>query len=1150
MLQNVLKFFLGTSHERQLKKIQPRVVAINELEPKMKKLSDDELKGKTAEFKQKLDNGAKLDDILHEAFAVCREGGRRALGMRHYDVQLIGGIVLHSGKIAEMRTGEGKTLVATLACYLNALEGKGVHVVTVNDYLAKRDAEWMGRLYGFLGLTTGVIVPQQSDAAKKAAYRSDITYGQNNEFGFDYLRDNMKFSIHDYAQRELNFAIVDEVDSILVDEARTPLIISGDNQVPSDKYVRIAAVMPRLRKDEHYVLDEKNHQVALTEEGIELAQQLLVERKIIQNENLYDPANLEALHIFNQSLRAHTLYKRDQQYMVTPGQEVVIIDEFTGRTLAGRRWSDGLHQAVEAKEGVAIKPENRTLATISFQNLFRLYKKLSGMTGTADTEAEEFHKIYSLDVVAIPTNKPILRKDADDLVYKTEREKFKAVFDDLMTCRERGQPVLVGTTSVEKNEALSRMLQKAGVPHNVLNAKQHEMEAFVVAQAGRKGSITIATNMAGRGTDILLGGNPEMLGRTEVMMAARQPGNEALLADKDALEAAVHEAQKKYEAICAAEKKEVLAAGGLQIIGTERHESRRIDNQLRGRAGRQGDPGASRFYLSLEDDLMRIFAGERIQGMMETLGMEEGVPIEHPWVTRSVENAQKKVEERNFDIRKNLLEYDDVMNQQRKSIYTLRRQVLEGQYRTVPTDDEKKAGIEPRPIVDKVHEPYVKQARTVVERMVKLHGAPLPPADADAAARDQWVRQAIEGKLSDVKEVRTAALERNVYDAFGCRSPLSAQGAGASGVEKMAKDPAALVEHFVEVVSMSLTEQRERLLDLTDDLVGAMIEKYTPPNKHFEDWDVKSLKSSYKTQFGIEATAADKIADAELLAQRLYDDAEAIVLKKDKEIPPEVFYRVFRNFYLREIDRQWLEHLSAMEQLRDGIGLRSFGQRDPKKEYKKEGYELFVQMTESIRSAVAANVFRLEVVSEQDARRLEEQRRREVEANQAKMRAPFGEAPIGAGMGPVPMGAGGAPAAAPGAAAQGPRLSAAQLAALQGLRQQQAAAQAAMLQRMSAAGPAPRTSSPGAAPAASSPARASAAPAAAQPQAAQPAARMSAPPKVETVKRDKPKVGRNDPCWCGSGKKYKNCHMKTDGAGGEAGAAAAAVDEEKKTAEG
>jgi preprotein translocase subunit SecA len=1115
MLQNALKFFFGTSHERQIKKIQPRVAAINELEPKFKKLSDDDLRAKTASFKERLGNGEDLNAILNEAFAVCREGGKRALGMRHYDVQLIGGIVLHEGKIAEMKTGEGKTLVATLPCYLNALEGKGVHVVTVNDYLARRDAEWMGKLYNFLGLTVGVIAPQQNDASKKAAYRADITYGQNNEFGFDYLRDNMKFSIYDYGQRELNFAIVDEVDSILIDEARTPLIISGDNQVPSDKYQRITQIIPRLRKDDHYSLDEKQHSVSLTEEGIELAQQMLFERKIITNENLFDPANLEPLHIFNQSLRAHTLYKRDQQYLVSPGGEVVIIDEHTGRTLSGRRWSDGLHQAVEAKEGVGIKPENRTLATISFQNLFRLYKKLSGMTGTADTEAEEFHKIYTLAVVSIPTNKPINRKDADDLVYKTEREKFKAVYEDILTCQERGQPVLVGTTSVEKSEALHRMLEKAGLPHEVLNAKQHEREAYVVAQAGRKGSVTIATNMAGRGTDILLGGNPEMLGRFEVMATA----DEVLRADKDALEAAVKEAQTKYEGICAAEKKEVIAAGGLQIIGTERHESRRIDNQLRGRAGRQGDPGASRFYLSLEDDLMRIFAGERIQSMMETLGMEEGVPIEHPWVTRSVENAQKKVEERNFDIRKNLLEYDDVMNQQRKSIYTLRRQVLEGQYRTVPTDDEKKKGVLPKTMVEKVHEPYVKSVRPVIERMIKLHGAQslgakgligAPPAqDAPQADRDSWVRTVFERKLEEVKEVRTATLERAIYDAFGCRMEL----------EEYKEDAPALAKHLTDEVSMSLTEQRERLLDLTDDIVAALVHRFCPKNKHFEDWDLHGLEAAFKEQFNLKASGLGQVVDPDGMEMRLFEDAEAVILKKDKDIPPEIFYRLFRNFYLREIDKQWLEHLASMEQLRDGIGLRGYGQRDPKKEYKKEGYDIFVSMTESIRATVASNMYRLEVVKEEDARKLEEQRRREVEAQQAKMRDAGGKSE-------------------PGAVPGGPQLSPAQVAALQAAQRNRGAAQAMMsgapVARSSAApAQAPRPSQPGAAP-----------------QQAQAQQRMSAPPKVETVKRDKPKVGRNDPCWCGSGKKYKNCHQRDDekGASAPAGSTASAAAADEKTA--
>ncbi len=1110
MLQNVLKFFFGTSHERQIKKIQPRVVAINELEPQIKKLSDDDLRAKTAAFRQRLDNGEPLDGVLNEAFAVAREGGKRVLGMRHYDVQLVGGIVLHDGKIAEMKTGEGKTLVATLPCYVNALEGKGVHVVTVNDYLARRDAEWMGKLYNFLGLTVGVIAPQQNDAAKKAAYRADITYGQNNEYGFDYLRDNMKFSIYDYAQRELNFAIVDEVDSILIDEARTPLIISGDNQVPSDKYLRITQIIPRLRKDDHYSLDEKQHSVSLTEEGIELAQQMLHERGIIENENLFDPSNLEPLHIFNQSLRAHTLYKRDQQYLVSPDGKVVIIDEHTGRTLSGRRWSDGLHQAVEAKEGVPIQPENRTLATISFQNLFRLYKKLSGMTGTADTEAEEFHKIYTLSVVSVPTNKPINRKDADDLVYKTEREKFKAVYEDIVVCQERGQPVLVGTTSVEKSEALARMLDKAGVAFNLLNAKQHEREAYVVAQAGRKGAVTIATNMAGRGTDILLGGNPEMLGRHEVMTTA----DEALLADKDLLEAAVKETQAKYEGICSAEKKEVIAAGGLQIIGTERHESRRIDNQLRGRAGRQGDPGASRFYLSLEDDLMRIFAGDRIQGMMETLGMEEGIPIEHPWVTRSVENAQKKVEERNFDTRKNLLEYDDVMNQQRKSLYTLRRQVLEGQYRTVPTDDEKKAGVTPKAMVEKVHEPYVKAVRAVIERMIKLHGAQslaaqivggkalitAPPlADAPQTERDSWLRSVFDQKLDHVKEVRVQALERGVYDAFGCRVDI----------EDLRTDPKALADHLTEEVSMSLTEQRERLLDLTDDIVASLVHRFCPKNKHFEDWDLPGLEKTFHEQFNLQASGLGQVIDPDGMEMRLFEDAEAVILKKDKEIPPEIFYRLFRNFYLREIDKQWLEHLSSMEQLRDGIGLRGYGQRDPKKEYKKEGYDIFVGMTESIRATVASNMFRLELVREEDARRLEEQRRREVEAQQAKMR--------GAGVGD--------PAAV--VTAGGGQLSPAQMAALQANARNRGAAQAMMA---GTASPVQRTSVP------SQPPRPGA-------QSAQ--QRMSAPAKVETVKRDKPKVGRNDPCWCGSGKKYKNCHQREDEKGAPAPAASVVAPEEK-----
>ncbi|MFO0022026.1 MAG: preprotein translocase subunit SecA [Deltaproteobacteria bacterium] len=1159
MIQAFLQKIFGTSHERQLKKIQPRVNAINELEPKIQKLTDEQLRQRTAEMREKIDRGAKLDDVLIDAFAVCREGGKRALNMRHYDVQLIGGMVLHDGKIAEMKTGEGKTLVATLACYLNALSGKGVHVVTVNDYLAKRDQEWMGRLYGFLGLSSGVVYPQQSDAEKKAAYRADITYGQNNEFGFDYLRDNMKFSIHDYAQRELNFAIVDEVDSILVDEARTPLIISGEGQPASAKYAQIAELMPKLRKDEHYVLDEKNHQVSMTDEGIELAQSMLFERKIIAVPNLFDLANLEAIHILQQSLRAHTLYKRDQHYLVAPDQKVVIVDEFTGRTLAGRRWSDGLHQAVEAKERVPIQSESRTLATISFQNYFRLYRKLAGMTGTADTEAPEFHKIYNLEVVVIPTNKPIKRIDYDDLVYKTEREKFKAVFEHIVECNKAGQPVLVGTTSVEKSEALAKMLDKKGVPYNLLNAKQHEREAYVVAQAGRKGAITIATNMAGRGPDILLGGNPEMLGRMEVLDRARAEiaalgdgyrgpigpspaeGDAGppvpLLDDKVRFDAAVWDAQKKYEEICAREKKEVIAAGGLQIIGTERHESRRIDNQLRGRAGRQGDPGASRFYLSLEDDLMRIFGGDRIQTMMATLGMEEGVPIEHPWVTKSVENAQKKVEERNFDIRKNLLEYDDVMNQQRKSVYTLRRQVLEGQYRTVPTEEERKAGKEPERVVSKARPEYTKQVQPMVEQMVRFHGGPpQPPPDASPEERDAWVKFVRSGPISEIKEVRAAAIERNLYESFGCRITVG----------KLAKEPEKLVAYLVEEVALSLTEQNERLLDLVEHLLLKSVEVHCPENKHPTDWDIRGLEESYKRVFGLKASA--KSGDLQELASRLYQDAETVLDKKESDIGPD-FLRMFRNFYLREIDRQWLEHLTTMEQLRDGIGLRGYGQRDPKKEYKKEGYDIFVNMTESCKEEVCKQMFAIKVVREDDIRRIEEDRRREADRQLGRLRAQhpgsinIQEAPAAqqvggravrpqAGLSPAQaaalaaaararqtLAAQGAGAVAPSPAsavqtaaapAAGASMSAAQIAALQA-----AAARAAALRSppvAAAASPRAEESGPGEGPASS----------------------VEASRAPDPIRRDKPKVGRNDPCWCGSGKKYKNCHMREDQAGGGA----------------
>ncbi|MFP6686398.1 MAG: preprotein translocase subunit SecA, partial [Polyangiaceae bacterium] len=673
--------------------MRPRVAKINALESKIEKLSDAELNAKTAEFKQRIENGESLEHLLVESFAVVREASKRVLGMRHFDVQLMGGMVLHKGGIAEMRTGEGKTLVATLPCYLNALSGKGVHVVTVNDYLATRDAEWMGQLHSFLGLEVGVVVNQQFDEDKRKAYQADITYGQNNEFGFDYLRDNMKFSALEYMQRPLNYAIIDEVDSILIDEARTPLIISGQPHKSSEKYHAVNELVPQLRNEEHYTLDEKGHSVTLTDEGVERAEQLLNEVGLLKREsgtsayrgktkrgNLYDPVNLETLHILNQSLRAHTLYKRDVNYMVRDG-EVLIIDEFTGRVLAGRRWSDGLHQAVESKENVSIKEENRTMATITFQNLFRLYDKLSGMTGTADTEAAEFHSTYELDTRVIPTNQPNIRDDQEDVVYKTEREKFTAVIEDILEHNGRGVPILVGTTSVEKSGAISRISSKRNIDHNVLNAKHHENEAFVVAQAGRKGSITVSTNMAGRGTDIVLGGNPEMLAKLKFREDDRDPDEET-----EAFENLVDELDEE----CNQQRQDILEAGGLFIIGTERHESRRIDNQLRGRAGRQGDPGKSRFFLSLEDDLMRIFAGDKVKSLMERMGMPDGEPIEHPWVTKSVENAQKKVEERNFDIRKNVLEYDDVMSAQRKTVYTLRQQLLAGRYEPEIYDDNGK----------------------------------------------------------------------------------------------------------------------------------------------------------------------------------------------------------------------------------------------------------------------------------------------------------------------------------------------------------------------------------------------------------------------------------------------------------------------------
>ncbi len=1056
MFNSVLKKVLGTKHEREVKRMQPTVAAISALEGEIQKLSDAQLRGKTAEFRQQIDNGASLDDLLVPAYAVAREAGKRVLGMRHYDVQLVGGIVLHQGKIAEMKTGEGKTLVATLACYLNGLEGKGVHVVTVNDYLASRDAEWMGKLYGFLGLSTGVVVPGQSNAVKKRAYNCDITYGQNNEFGFDYMRDNMKFSIYDYAQRDLNFAIVDEVDSILIDEARTPLIISGPGETASENYQVINEIIPRLRQEEHFDLDEKNRSVTLTEEGMERAQELLAGRGLLGGDgNLYDPANLETLHILQQCLRAHALYHRDQHYMVSEDGKVMIIDEFTGRVLAGRRWSDGLHQAVEAKERVLIQSENLTLATISFQNLFRLYKKLSGMTGTADTEATEFHNIYELDVVVIPTNKPIARVDQEDLIYKTEREKFRALCEEIEVSHKRGQPVLVGTTSVEKSDAVAHFLNRRGVPHNVLNAKQHEREAYVVAQAGTSGAVTVATNMAGRGTDIVLGGNPEMLARIEVLENAP----EDLLADPERRDALIAKTTEEFIAKCREDAKAVKAAGGLRIIGTERHESRRIDNQLRGRSGRQGDAGGSRFFLSLEDDLMRIFAGEWVQAMMDRLGMEEDIPIEHRWVTRAVENAQKKVEERNFDVRKNLLEYDDVMNQQRKSMYSLRKQVLRGEYRTVPSDEERKAGVEPEPLVEGVDEALLARVRTVIENIVKFHSYPLPDAGLTQEELPGHRKRANEADLASLTEVRVEYLEKDIYLWFGCVVPL----------EEFRNDPAGAYERVEQAVGMSLSEQKERLLDLVDEIVVTMTDHACPPGKHYEDWDLDGLERAYKDQFAISATGIHEISDRDELLRKLYADASSVLERKEQEFGTENFLRLFRDLYLQEIDKQWMDHLQGMDHLRDGIGLRGYGQRDPKKEYQREGFDMYLQMVQSVKSSVTLGMFTVERAGEEELRQLEEQRRQATEKRQRQIRTSHqagGDQGSGGGQ------------------QSGPSRQARRAAARRGRRAAGSGAEA----------PAP-------------------------PQ---------APAQAATVKRDRPKLGRNDPCYCGSGKKYKNCHYRED----------------------
>ena len=820
MLETALHKIFGSKNDRELKRLQPLVEQINQHESSRAELTLDALRGRTSAFREQLANGAPLDSLLPEAFAVVREVSKRLLNMRHFDVQLLGGMVLHEGSIAEMKTGEGKTLVATLPVYLNSLIGKGVHVVTVNDYLARRDAEWMGPVYHALGLSVGIIQHDMDDRARYNAYRSDVTYGTNNEFGFDYLRDNMKFNQSEFVQRSLHYAIVDEVDSILIDEARTPLIISGPTEESTDKYYRIDRIIPRLKQvPHHYTLDEKARSVALTEEGVATAEQLL------NVDNLYDPGNIETLHHLNQALKAHVLFKRDVDYVVRDG-EVVIVDEFTGRLMPGRRYSDGLHQALEAKERQKVANENQTLASITFQNYFRMYDKLAGMTGTADTEAAEFHTIYKLDVVVMPTNRQLIRHEYPDVIYRTEAEKLQAVSEEIQELHAEGQPVLVGTISIEKSEALSAYLKRRGIPHNVLNAKNHEREAEIVAQAGRKGAVTISTNMAGRGTDILLGGNPEFLARKACKLGANDPEYPAQLA--------------KMRSQCTAEHEEVVACGGLHILGTERHEARRIDNQLRGRSGRQGDPGSSRFYLSLEDDLLRIFGSERISGVMSKLGMEAGEPIEHRMITRAIENAQRKVEAHNFDIRKHLLEYDDVMTKQREVIYNQRREVLE-------TDD--------------VHTLVVEMSGEVLQDIFDTH---------------------------------------------------------------------------------------------------------IDPEAYADDWDIPGLVDAVRQRYGVQmpltpASLAD-FGRVELL-EHLRVQLDTHYKNKAAEAGTEPFNALERFIVLQVIDKHWKDHLLAMDHLKEGIGLRGYAQKNPLNEYKREAFQMFVDMTDRIKSDVVEYLFKVELAS-------------------------------------------------------------------------------------------------------------------------------------------------------------------------------------------
>ena len=967
MLGALLAKVVGTQNERELKRLQPRVAAINELEPATRALSDEQLRTKTAEFREKLAAGATVDDLLVEAFAIVREAGRRTLNMRHFDVQLIGGMVLHRGTIAEMKTGEGKTLVATLAAYLNALGGKGVHVVTVNDYLARRDSEWMGRIYRFLGLTVGVIQHELNDAERQVAYGCDITYGTNNEFGFDYLRDNMKFELAHYVQRGHHYAIVDEVDSILIDEARTPLIISGPAEESTDLYYEVDRIIPRLKpgavtrgdtkaeerealeKTGDYLVDEKHKTVTLTESGMAAAERMLAHR--LNPGGLYDPVNMPLLHHINQALRAHTLFKCDVDYMIKDGQ-VVIVDEFTGRLMPGRRWSDGLHQAVEAKEKVKIERENQTLATITFQNYFRKYKKLAGMTGTAETEAEEFAKIYNLDVIVIPTNKPLRRLEEPDLVYKTEREKYDAIVADIIEKQQQGRPTLVGTVSIEKSERLSTMLKRRGIKHVVLNAKYHAQEAEIVAQAGRKNTVTIATNMAGRGTDILLGGNPEFMARQKCLadeVAERLPKGQERFVDDDQFVYFFHlesfyrvpraHWERTFEHLkrqTDAEHDEVVSVSGLHIVGTERHEARRIDNQLRGRAGRQGDPGSSRFYLSLEDDLMRIFGSDRISGLMERLGMEEGVPIEHKMVTKAIERAQKQVESQNFSIRKHLLEYDDVMNKQRENIYSLRRELLEGRIRVGEGEDE-------------------------------------------------------------------------------------------------------------------VVGTREYLMMLAEDLLDATMQTHCDPKADVEQWDLDALRRDVTKLFALEAEDYRAIGfsgkTAAEIRDALWERIKTKYEEKEKIVGADLLQRVARDIMLQIVDAQWKDHLYSLDHLKEGIGLRGYGQRDPLVEYKKESFALFQDMKDRVDEEMVRYMSWL----------------RPVVADEA---------------------------------AAAPRRPVRRVAPILVNEPTESAAAFAGARRGASAGRGGGPRPP----------------------------RSGGDDVVKTVRRDEPKVGRNDPCPCGSGKKYKKCH--------------------------